>query len=157
MRILKKIAWQKYEDLLQNQLDSPILDHLYSQLVGDQDDDDDEDDDEDRMTPHQSGYRDEGTQNHFAIPLSERLIENISLATNFDCWMGHTNFNITEEILDKLNSTEGVEILKICSRYRFFVGVGRMFDFTDVRQNIEKTLAIEKGKEIGQENREVPE
>jgi hypothetical protein len=89
--------------------------------------------------------------------LSERLMDNISLATNFDCWMGHTNFNITEEILDKLNSTEGVEILKICSRYRFFVGIGRMFDFTDVRQNIEKTLVIEKGKEIGQENREVPE
>ena len=157
MRILKKIAWQKYEDLLQNQLDSPILDHLYSQLVGDQDDEDDDDDDDDRMTPHQGGYRDEGMQSHFAIPLSERLMDNISLATNFDCWMGHTNFNITEEILDKLNSTEGVEILKICSRYRFFVGIGRMFDFTDVRQNIEKTLVIEKGKEIGQENREVPE
>jgi hypothetical protein len=51
--------------------------------------------------------------------------------------LGHTNFNITKEIKDKLNRTEGIELLKICSRYRFFIGVGRMFDFGNVRKVIE--------------------
>ena len=153
MRILKKIGWQKYEDLLQNQLESPILDSIYNQLAGDHGDDDD---DYDQMMPYQD-EQDGGMQGHFVVPLNERLMENISLASNFDCWMGHTNFNITEEILEKLSGTYGVEILKVCSRYRFFVGIVRMFDFKEVRQNIEKTLVIEKGKEIEQENREVPE
>ena len=43
-------------------------------------------------------------------------------------------------VKDKIEKSEGVEVLKICSRYRFFLGVGRMFDFTDVRNNIETLL-----------------
>ena len=54
--------------------------------------------------------------------------------------MGHTNFNLTEDIKESLNEVDGVEVLKICSRYRFFVGVGRMFDFSDVRKNIEDQI-----------------
>ena len=126
MNIQKKIGWQKYEDLLQSQLESPFLDSLYGKILGSADEDADIDLDE--------------SESHVIIPINERLMENISLATNFDCWMGHTNFNITEEVKNQLCDTEGVEILKICSRYRFFVGIGRMFDFTEVRDNIEKTL-----------------
>jgi hypothetical protein len=58
----------------------------------------------------------------------------------FDCWMGHTNFDITPKIKEQLNKIQGVEVLKICSRYRFFIGVGKMFSFTDVRKNIEKDI-----------------
>ena len=47
---------------------------------------------------------------------------------------------ITKKIKDTLNAAEGVEILKINSRYRFFIGVGKMFDFKDVRTNIEEKL-----------------
>jgi len=60
--------------------------------------------------------------------------------SSFDCWIGHSNFDITESIKNKLEKTSGVEVLKIQSRYRFFIGVGRMFEFQDVRKNIEKTL-----------------
>ena len=66
------------------------------------------------------------------------------MASSFDCWMGHTNFNITQETLDNLNKMEGVEVLKICSRYRFFIGIGRMFDFTEVRKSIEDSLTKEQ-------------
>ena len=31
-----------------------------------------------------------------------------------------------------------INIFKICSRYRFFVGIGQMFDFQDVRFSIDK-------------------
>jgi len=33
-----------------------------------------------------------------------------------------------------------VELLHITSRYRFFLGVGRLFNFSDVRQSIEKEI-----------------
>ena len=48
--------------------------------------------------------------------------------------LAHANFDITKEIKSRLNKTEGVELLKVLSRYRFFVGVGKMFDFKQVRK-----------------------
>lgn len=147
MNVKKKIGWQKYEDLLQDQIKSPLLDILYreaSNII--------EDDEED---VYEDEYED--MKERFIIPVNERLMENISLATNFDCWMGHTNFNVTEEVKQKLSKTEGVEILKICSRYRFFIGVGRMFDFTEIRRTIEKTLTGHQGENFEQENRQVLE
>jgi uncharacterized secreted protein with C-terminal beta-propeller domain len=62
------------------------------------------------------------------------------MITNFDCWIGHTNFDITNDTKKILDATEGVEVLKIFSRYRFFIGVGKMFKFQNVRNNIEKEL-----------------
>lgn len=77
------------------------------------------------------------------IPMSEELLKEMTILSNFDCWMGHTNFDITPIIKEKLNTIPGVEVLKICSRYRFFVGVGTMFNFTDVRKNIEDIILPE--------------
>lgn len=128
MHINNKIGWQKYEDLLHEQLDSPLLDSLYSKFISNTAEDDDDEEYEENEQPN------------YVLPVDERLMENISLASNFECWMGHTNFNITEEVRDRLKATEGVEILKICSRYRFFLGIGKMFNFTDVREKIETNL-----------------
>lgn len=139
MNITKKIGWQKYEDLLESQMDSPLLDSLmrkfHSQdLLGDDEFEEFTEEEIEMMAALQQN------QPQMMVPVDDKLMENITLAQNFDCWMGHTNFNLTKEIRDKLNKTDGIEVLKICSRYRFFVGIGRMFDFKDVRQNIEKLL-----------------
>ena len=144
-----KIGWQKYEDMLEQQMQSPLFQQLYrsfqesmySETVREL-----EDFSEEEIEEIMSSQQDLQPLNDNAfIPVDNKLIENINLVTNFDCWMGHTNFNITEEIKSALDQTEGVEALKICSRYRFFVGIGRMFDFKDVRKNIEQTI-IQKGE-----------
>jgi len=57
-----------------------------------------------------------------------------------DCWTGHTNFDITKGIQQKIECVRGVELLMVLSRYRFFVGVGKMFDFKNVRRKLEKTV-----------------
>ena len=72
--------------------------------------------------------------------LSEQFMNEISMLTNFDCWVGHTNFNLSKKIVSELERIEGVELLRICSRYRFFIGIGKMFDFKAVRKNLEKRL-----------------
>lgn len=139
MKINKKIGWQKYEDLIESQMDSPLLDSLVRKyheqdLIHEDDLEDFTEEELEMMAVLQQN------QPKVVVPVDDKLIENITLAQSFDCWMGHTNFNLTKEIRDKLNETDGVEVLKICSRYRFFVGIGRMFDFKDVRHNIEKIL-----------------
>lgn len=62
----------------------------------------------------------------------------------FDCWVGHTNFDLSEKEGDILELIDGVESLAPISRYRFFIGVGKLFDFQSVRKNIEKILTSEK-------------
>jgi len=58
----------------------------------------------------------------------------------FDCWIGYTNFDITQDISDAIELVDGVEALEVMSRYTFFLGVGKMFKFRNVRISIEESL-----------------
>jgi len=54
----------------------------------------------------------------------------------FNFWIGHTNFDITANIADIIQLTEGVETLDIFSRYRFRVAFGKAFVDRDIMNNI---------------------
>ena len=54
--------------------------------------------------------------------------------------MGNTNFSVTHGIKDTLGRIEGIEALRIIGRYTFFIGVANLFDFKEIRLNIEKSL-----------------
>jgi len=132
---MNKIGWQKYEDILERQLESPLFDAILGKVS------------EEETDSFDMGDSD-GMQETVAVPVDETLMESIALTANFDCWMAHTNFNLTPSIRDTLNRVDGIEVLKICSRYRFFIGIGQMFDFKDVRRQIEDELNINQGEEI---------
>lgn len=136
----KKIGWQKYEDVLESQLHSPFVQEVMLQLQEQEQAiirDLIETGDYEAM---EQDYTEAVPVQSSAVQISEELIKDAAVLANFDCWIGHSNFDITESIKNKLEKTSGVEVLKIQSRYRFFIGVGRMFEFQDVRKNIEKTL-----------------
>ena len=69
-----------------------------------------------------------------------QLHDKMSILNQFDCWMGYTNFDITTTVQSEIEKTEGVELLTIAGRYRFFLGVGKLFEFPQVRQDIEDKL-----------------
>ncbi len=66
----------------------------------------------------------------------------------WDCWMGYSNFNITNDIADKIEAVNGVEALRVMGRYSFFIGVGKLFDIKEVRTDIEKELCVYTEQEI---------
>ena len=67
----------------------------------------------------------------------------------WDCWMGHTNFDITNNMASKLDlEIDGVEALKILGRYSFFIGIGKLFDIAQVRKDIETLLCIYTEQEV---------
>jgi len=134
----KKIGWQKYEDLIEKQMSSPLLKTIIQQMIVYSEDEDEEDEYEEMEAYKQAN----ATSNMPILPISKELMDDMAMLSNFDCWIGHANFDITKEIKSKLNKTEGVELLKVLSRYRFFVGIGKMFDFKEVRKNIEKNIII---------------
>jgi len=135
-----KIGWQKYEDVIENQMSSPLTRSILEQsIIAEKTDQDDHKDD------RNSFDNDEEPQQVVPIfAISEDMMNDLAIVSNFDCWVGHTNFNITPSILRTLNSVEGIEVLKLFSRYRFFVGVGRMFNFKDVRHKVENQILTEE-------------
>ena len=137
----RKIGWQKYEDVIQSEMYSPMANILFDDLASDIDEDEY---DEGREAPEQE-----------ALFLPKNFYETISLMSRFDCWIGHTNFNITTSIKNKLNEVDGIEVLNVTSRYRFFIGIGKMFNFSDVRKNIEKAITS-TGETLGNSIEESP-
>lgn len=142
----KKIGWQKYEDFVEQQLTSPVLDLIFQNvMMRNKNFNTEQGDENDESLEHEDDDDDVMSSLGLMMPISKELIDDISMLSNFDCWIGHSNFDLTNDIKNKLDKVPGIELLKICSRYRFFIGVGQMFDFKDVRNNIEKEL-------IGEEN-----
>jgi hypothetical protein len=58
----------------------------------------------------------------------------------FNFWVGHTNFNISEDIVNILERCDGVEILDIFTRYRFRIGIGKCFTDSDVMSDIKNKI-----------------
>jgi hypothetical protein len=140
----KKIGWQKYEDYIEKQLSCPILQNIIRNMMPDLEEEhiDEEDDEEEDESYEDIDNRKDIMSSALQkmLPLTPQVIDDISMLANFDCWIGHTNFDITPAVKNKLNKMPGIEILKIFSRYRFFVGIGQMFDFQNIRFDIEQEL-----------------
>ena len=133
-----KIGWQKYEDVIESQINSPIIEKIQQVVQARYDGVTNIEDLEglDEETLAELELQQQLTSQPVMISLDDEMATEINIASNFDCWVAHTNFNLTEKIKNQLDKIEGVELLKIYSRYRFLVGVGRMFDFKDVRRKI---------------------
>ena len=126
----KKIGWQKYEDMIKSQISSPFASLLLTNNLNMLEFEEEEDHEELDL----ESLSDQGV---IVVPVPENFSEQLSLLTSYECWIGHTNFNIKESTKDNIEKTDGVEVLKVCSRYRFFIGVGKMFNFSEVRKQIE--------------------
>lgn len=142
MEYTKKIGWQKYEALLEEQINSPILSEMMNKLKEAYSLDNSLQTDDD-VLEYTEDQEEETAHGNIMIPITADMIKDINLLTTFDCWIGHTNFDITTDVQQKLDKIMGVEALKIYSRYRFFLGVGKMFDFKNVRSEIEQQLTKE--------------
>ena len=139
MKRNKKIGWQKYERVIEDQLTSPFLQDMLASLQPETTQEEEE------YYSIMKELQENGQEVQFVdsspqLNFSEQFMNEISMLTNFDCWVGHTNFNLSKKIASELEKIEGVELLRICSRYRFFIGIGKMFDFKAVRKNLEKRL-----------------
>ena len=70
------------------------------------------------------------------IPYNENTASN----KIFNFWIGHTNFNLSLPVCTIIEQEEGVETLDIFTRYRFRIGVGKLFDAKTVMYNINNNV-----------------
>lgn len=134
-----KIAWQKYEDYLEKQISSPMID-IISSIIAEKAKQQTEEADDYEDEPYEEGHIEEIPT---MVPISQQLMEDIAVLSSYECWIGHTNFDVTNSMKNILDKIEGVEILRILSRYRFFIGLGKLFEFKEVRKNIEHNIIPE--------------
>ena len=123
-----RIVWQKWEDPL-----SAIKNQANSRITPDEDDDSFNFGEQLNQSFVKSYPMMATPMGIFPIPEPD--------TTQFDFWTGHTNFNITANIGNIIDTAEGVESLDIFTRYRFRIGVGRVFSSTDVKSKIFSTIS----------------
>lgn len=87
----------------------------------------------------------------YFIPIQSRLIHTpmgaypeesiLKPSDRWDCWIAHTSFPITGSIVNILNNDiDGIEVLKVMGKYSFFIGVAKLFDIRDVREQINEKI-----------------
>ncbi len=54
----------------------------------------------------------------------------------FNFWIGHTNFDLNKTICKLIELHRGVETLDIFTRYRFRIGIGKLFDAGKIMASI---------------------
>ena len=143
MNTNRQIAWQKFESTIGDQLNSPIVrlvtdyhNEEVERILGECDIPGmDEMDDEDKIVTSKP-----------VVSVPGDISNEIYLSSAYDCWIGHVNFNIDEVIDEELSEVPGVEAQKTYTRYRFFIGVGRLFDTETVKRSVEKCLDIPDGR-----------
>lgn len=64
--------------------------------------------------------------------------------TDFNFWIGHTDFYLTENIEQIISKTPGVELLDIVTNYRFRLGIGMAFNEKEVKLAIQENIGVKK-------------
>lgn len=62
---------------------------------------------------------------------------------SYECWIMHTKFTLTRARIRDIMNVPGIEIVKVISRYRVFLGFGKMFKFSDIRKSINDLFGID--------------
>ena len=143
-----KIAWEKWED----------IDLPQPELPDEQEDPFFSDGDIDEGLMSQLSFTPMFPTPRTRTPLGIFAIdEPLRPSKMFDCLTGHTNFDLTHEIILQIEQVPGIEAFKVMSRYRFFIGVAQLFDFRDVRQKIQDIIGGESSTITTMDDTEVLE
>lgn len=129
---MKKIAWEKINVEEEDILDVELLNSP-------EDIDQDEDIDHNFMS---SQYEIIMPTIKINTPFGKYSIDdNFSPYKMFDCWICHTNFPITPlEHLILNEQIPGIGALKVLSKYRFCIGIEKLFTITQVREAVHLAL-----------------
>jgi len=127
----KKVAWERWDE---DVIEQEIVENFYEENY----------EEEDPQISEDALLFLEKIPHLVSTPMGMyQLHDKMNVMNQFECWMGYTNFDITHSIRDKIEKVEGVELLNVTSRYRFFLGIGKLFNFSDVRLAIEDTLMLD--------------
>lgn len=140
------VVWQKWKDPFMGSDDSDLHETLEDMLdepnfIDDINDDrsgsklDDNESDENEEIIHKQQVK------AIITPMGIVPYDEYNSASKiFNFWIGHTNFNISKSISQIIEQSEGVETLDVFTRYRFRIGIARLFKPSDVMSSITNSI-----------------
>jgi hypothetical protein len=137
----KRILWSVYTDPTEEFINSKYHQELKKQL-GLEDEDEDEDENEDR----DENDTDSVSSKILNTPLGVISIGGPSFVSKYlDMWIIDFNFDVTLDIVNRIQMIVGVEALQVMSRYKLRVGFPKsgLFNIEEIKQNVEKAIFIE--------------
>jgi len=128
---MKKIAWESW-----NQVEEDMVTQLKKQeaalgkLLSQGD-----------IEPLEPGQEDDGdfsVKTTVLTPFGEYDADSFFRPSKrWSCWVGYTNFRITPEDYRTLNEDiEGIESLIVFGPYTFCIGIAKLFETQDVKQEV---------------------
>lgn len=139
-----RIVWQKWFD----PFGEDDLDNMPSNLISEDEADQFYDEEDELTETDEDLFTEDNDLEFYQKPIRVVLTpmgmipytNNTASNKIFNFWVGHTNFNITPYIASIVESTDGVETLDIFTRYRFRIGIGKLFDGATVMSTINDAL-----------------
>lgn len=143
-RYPKKVVWEKYENVVDKQIDvsKRVRNSLF--LI--------DNDESDMFAPYKDSAEkaiesltagqeddDDETASMFIPP---NIMSDIRMMTIFDSWICYTNFDITKKVADRINSFTGVELFKVLTRYRFLISVSKAFEWKEFIKDFNQEFGI---------------
>jgi hypothetical protein len=128
----KKIAWSKYIDPLNTNVDEVEFPGFIDDAAEGED------------VPDDDMYASRPSK-LLNTPYGIITITDYSLVTKqFDFWILHTNFDISEDVLEMIEMVPGVETLEPQTRYRLRVGFPKspMWESSDIKTNIQNVVSF---------------
>lgn len=138
---LHNIIWEKWEDPFDvaKNTDTDFINNSelddYDDMIGDLDEIDNE------------GEQRAKSFKLILTPFGPMSPDISSLSNSFKFWVGHSDFDLTNNILSIIENTIGVEVLTVFTRYRFRIGVGKAFTDRKIMVDIQKNIDLYHQKE----------
>ena len=137
---MKTIAWENWNEKEKDLVDSGNLESIAEEEIESEDHTAQLDG---MLGPLFGEIRSPVIQTPFGVVTSDSLLKP---SDRWDCWLGYTNFDLTNAVSDQIKIIDGIEALKIMSRYTFCIGVGKLFKFNMVRKEIENAICKQRNK-----------
>jgi len=68
------------------------------------------------------------------------ITEHTAAGQVFNFWTAHTNFRMTQSILNIVDLTDGIESVDVFTPYRWRIAIGKVFDSSTVKNNVMRNL-----------------
>jgi hypothetical protein len=130
-----RIIWQKWIDPFGRDEEAFDFDPYVGDYENDEEIDTDDENEELKIQKNPQAIKAIATPMGI-IPFND----NTASGKIFNFWMGHTNFDISKNIVNIIEKIDGVETLDVFTRYRFRIAIGKAFDDSQIMRNINKKI-----------------